>query len=90
MEKNRICNFKNHSVTIISHHCYTCKKDLCHNCTLIHGSNPNYFGHNIKEINIDLEKWKLKLAEIEKDNKSINFENDDSKRYALDMPFNNP
>lgn len=94
MEKNRICNFKNHSVTIISHHCYTCKKDLCHNCTLIHGSNPNYFGHNIKEINIDLEKWKIKLAEIEKDNKSINLdekeknENDNNKRDAFQQSLN--
>ena len=71
MDENDICYYKDHKM-LYTHYCHTCNLRLCSECVNIHICNPNYFSHELVKINLNSEKWKKKIAEIEKDKNVIN------------------
>ena len=71
MDENDICYYKDHKM-LYTHYCHTCNLRLCSKCVNIHICNPNYFSHELVKINLNSEKWKKKIAEIEKDKNVIN------------------
>ena len=71
MDENNLCYYKDHKM-LYTHYCHICNLRLCPKCVVNHNSNPNNFSHELVEINLNSEKWKKKIAEIEKDKNVIN------------------